>query len=216
MKKMGKLLFYTITGCLLAAGVNDACAQFSLSKLAKERSDDNVPKKPTSITADSMDIDFKSNIAVFTGHVVVDDPSMTINCHKMEIFLDNKAKTDDSKESEEKSDNKAGNMGFGGGKELKKIICSGDVVIVRKLYNKEDIAAGEQKATAGRAVYDVKADMIVLTLDNPTIQRGTGDKLSGPKITLWLNSERLKVEGDETTGNQRATIKIDNFKNVNK
>lgn len=201
-----KIFLYSVTGCLLVAGAAPVCGQLSMSGLTKSRNEG--PKKPTTITADSMDIDFKNNKAVFIGNVYVDDDSMTINCHRMEIYLEDKAvdatakKTDAAKEEE---------AGFGGGKELNKIICLGSVVIVRKLFDQADIAAGEQKATAGKAEYDVKADMIVLTEDNPTIQRGSGNTLSGSKITLWLSTERLKVESDPGVGKERAVINLESL-----
>jgi lipopolysaccharide transport protein LptA len=198
-----KIFLYTVAGCFLAAATAPVFGQLSLSSLAKTR--DKGPKKPTTVTSDSMDIDFRNNKAIFIGNVYVDDDSMSINCHRMEIYLEDKAaaakKTDENDEE----------AGFGGGKDLKKIICLGNVVIVRKLFDQADIAAGEQKATAGRAEYDVKADMIVLTEDNPTIQRGSGNKLSGSKITLWLSTERLKVESDPGLGKERAVINLESL-----
>ncbi|MBN2640384.1 MAG: hypothetical protein JXR78_01890 [Victivallales bacterium] len=200
-----KIFLYTVTGCILAAGTAPVCAQLSMAGLAKNRKEG--PKKPTTITADSMDIDFKNNKAVFIGNVYVDDDSMTINCHRMEIYLEDKAVDAAAK----KTDATKKDAGFGGGKDLKKIICLGNVVIVRKLFDQADIAAGEQKATAGKAEYDVKADMIVLTEDNPSIQRGSGNTLSGSKITLWLSTERLKVESDPGVGKERAVINLESL-----
>lgn len=194
----------------------DEAAAFSLQKMATDKDNQVERVAPTTIVSDSMDIDFQNNVSVFTGNVEVDDPAIKINCHKMTIYLADKlpGAGDADKDGKKKGKDGDDTFGGGGGKELKKIVCIGDVVIVRKLAKPEDMEKGEQRATAGRADYDVKAEMIVLTENNPTIERGK-DKLSGSRITLWLDSERLKVEGGNT-GDSRAKINVENLKEMNK
>ena len=69
----------------------------------------------------------------------------------------------------------------------------GDVVITR---NSGEKVAGSnvQKAFAGKAVYDLPADMITLTENNPVIVSG-GSRLSGEQIIVDIKTERINVLG---------------------
>lgn len=144
-------------------------AQLFSSKRMKKR-DKTIP---TIIKSDSMDFDISKNIAVFSGNVQVNDESMKIFCHKMIINFEGKAKNTETK------------------KTIKDIICLKNVVIIRKLDTEEG-KAGEQKALAGKAVYDVKAGKITLTI-NPELRRGE-DLVKGEVIMFWTDSERLTVK----------------------
>jgi len=127
---------------------------------------------PTVITSDSMDLDISKNVAVFTGNVQVDDVQMKIFCHKMIINFSGEKNTDSNKS-------------------VKNIICLKNVVIIRKV-NGAEAKGGEQKAVAGKAIYNVKAGKITL-MDNPELHRGP-DTLTGEVIMFWLDSERLSVQ----------------------
>jgi len=194
--------------------------------------------KSTTITSDTMDIDFQNNITVFTGNVFVDDPQLTIKCDKMTIYLRDKeapkdapkdaakdtAKNDakksdkDSKAKDKDGKGKEFGNSFnsitpgGSGKELDKVVCTGKVVIVRKVIDKEEAKQGEQKAEAGKAVYDFREGTICLTEDNPRVSRGMQGTLAGSRITLWLDSERVKVESND----KPATLEIKNVGDLNK
>ena len=69
----------------------------------------------------------------------------------------------------------------------------GDVVITR---NSGEKVAGSnvQKAFAGKAVYDLPADTITLTENNPVIVSG-GSRLSGEQIIVDIKTERINVLG---------------------
>ena len=147
---------------------------------------------PTIIKSDSMDFDISKNVAVFSGNVQVDDAAMKIFCHKMIINFEGKAK-DVAKEKVTKTANKPKSKD-GKAKEnktVKEIICLKNVVIIRKL-DAEGGKTGEQKALAGKAVYDVKAGKITLTI-NPELRRGE-DLVKGEVIMFWTDSERLTVK----------------------
>lgn len=154
---------------------------YSLNSQAQLFSSKNRKKRnkniPTIIKADSMDFDISKNVAVFTGNVQVDDSEMRIFCHKMIINFVGKAK--DSKKSKINTN-----------QTVKDIICLKNVVIIRKLESK-DKDGGEQKALAGKAVYDVKAGKITLTID-PELQRGQ-DSVTGEVIIFWTDSERVSI-----------------------
>ena len=160
---------------------------------SKSRSKKRNSKIPTVINSDSMDFDISKNVAVFTGNVQVNDSEMKIFCHKMIInFVSNKeakAEKKKDKDSKEKKSSKEPKMN----KSVKDIICLKDVVIIRKL-NKDDEEGGEQKAIAGKAVYDVKSGKITLTI-NPELQRGE-DTLKGEVIMFWTDSERLTIKNN--------------------
>ena len=161
-----KMLFVV---CMLLFTSAALKAQFFAQHFSsKERKAD----VPTIITADSMDLDIARNVAVFTGNVQVDDVQMKIFCHKMIINFSGEKETDTNKS-------------------VKNIICLKNVVIIRKIDGAE-AKGGEQKAVAGKAIYDVKAGKITL-MDNPELHRGP-DTLTGEVIMFWLDSERLSVQ----------------------
>lgn len=144
-------------------------AQLFSSKRGKKR-DKNIP---TIIKSDSMDFDIAKNVAVFSGNVQVDDSEMKIFCHKMIINFEGKAKNAEENKS------------------VKDIICLKNVVIIRKL-DAEEGKDGEQKALAGKAVYEVQSGKITLT-ENPELRRGD-DLVKGEVIMFWTDSERLSVK----------------------
>jgi lipopolysaccharide transport protein LptA len=172
------------------------CALFTTTATAQSLSffreqDRDRPRSgdvPTVITSDSLDVDIANDLATFTGNVIVEDEEMRISCNKMLIHLEVPA---DDPAADDKADAAPG----GGNKRVSRIVCIGDVIIVRKVRliaaaNNENI---EQKALAGRADYDVNSGQIVMTED-PVLMRGT-DSLRGERITIWRDSDKMKVEG---------------------
>jgi lipopolysaccharide export system protein LptA len=154
-------------------------------------------KTPTVINADSMDIDIAKNIAVFTGNVKVDDEEMGISCKKMTIYLEDKKADDAANASAVKpAPSKTDDSNPEESKQVSRIICEENVVIIRKSLSETEKGQGEQKATSGHADYDVKTGKIVLTKNNPALRRG-GDTLKGDPITIWRDSERVSVEQGE-------------------
>jgi lipopolysaccharide export system protein LptA len=158
---------------------------------------------PTVITSDSLDVDIANDLATFTGNVIVEDEEMRINCNKMVIHLEASADTPSA----------AGTTGgdnaspTGGNKRVSKIVCVGDVIIIRKADPESVVdEVSEQKALAGRADYDVNSGQIVLTED-PVLMRGT-DSLRGERITIWRDSDKMKVEGGS-----RLEMKSDSLRN---
>ena len=159
-------------------------------------------KTPTVINSDTMDIDISKNIATFTGNVKVDDEEMNISCKKMTIFLEDKKAGDGAKappsgpDSTKSEDVKTEDVKTEESKQVSRIICEENVVIIRKSLSDSEKGQGEQKALAGHADYDVKTGKIILTKNNPVLQRG-GDTLRGEIITIWRDSEKVEVQGGE-------------------
>jgi lipopolysaccharide export system protein LptA len=189
----------------------------------KMNKNSKAPKGPTIITSDTMDIKNKENVAIFTGNVEVDDPKMNIKCHKMTIYLEDKKKAETDKTATDKNkteavkplvketakDSKAKDAPVKvekkaaepksemeeaqASKGIREVVCIGDVVVVRKLYDENEKRSGEQKSTSGKAVYNLKQGTIVLTED-PIVYRGIS-QLKADKIILWVESEEVKAEG---------------------
>jgi len=193
MSKIQKTLLAAAALLAVALLPSSASAEGSLFNIGKMNSSTaKGAQQPTVITSDSMDIDIANNVATLIGNVEVDDVEMNIKCHKMIIYLESlkDASTAKASEDSEKS------------KQLRRVECIGDVVIVRKVKGAE-AQQGEQKALAGHADYDVPTGKIVLTED-PVLIRGA-TRITGTTITIFRESERMKVDGGTITTTERGS-----------
>ena len=146
---------------------------------------------PTVIKADFMDMNLAENNGVFIGNVRLNDPSVNLTCQKMQLlFADNEQASGKPKMSiPGLTDSKSV-----GGKDLSKIICSENVVLIRKSeMDDSGDTKPEVRATAGRLDYDTAAGVLILVNDNPMIKRGN-EYVSGDKITVWTQTQRMVVE----------------------
>lgn len=190
-------VFIFVSGNVSAQG-------FSLLQPSKGADNKRAGKTPTVITSDTMDIDISKNLAVFTGNVKVDDEEMNISCNKMTIYLEDKKADADSKSPAVKPETpKADEAKPEESKQVSRIICEGNVVIIRKSLSESERGQGEQKAISGHADYDVKSGKIVLTKNNPVLKRG-GDTLRGDPITIWRDSEKVEVQGGKIEMNANS------------
>ncbi|MEI6421195.1 MAG: LptA/OstA family protein [Lentisphaerota bacterium] len=188
------MLSVFVVALMLVSG--NVCGQgLSFFQPAKGVDKKRSGKAPTVISSETMDIDISKNIAVFTGNVKVDDEEMNISCRKMTIFLEDKKADDAAKAPENKADSsKSDDVKPEESKQVARIICEENVVIIRKSLSESEKGQGEQKASAGHADYDVKIGKIVLTKNNPVLKRG-GDTLKGEIITIWRDNEKVEVQG---------------------
>ena len=158
----------------------------------------NITQKSARITANSMDIDVNNNVAKIIGNVYIDHPEMTISCQKMIINLEDKKEPQNTKKiKDKKKKNTAGVSGFnfaGNKKQVSTVVCIGDVIITRKIFDEAEKAKGAQTAKSGKAVLDVQNSIITFTEDNPILSRGE-DSVKGDIITIFINDNRLKVDG---------------------
>ncbi|HBM15525.1 MAG TPA: hypothetical protein DD381_04160 [Lentisphaeria bacterium] len=179
---------------LLGVGMLFAYNLFANSMFSlPEPSSDNKKQEPMTITSNSMDIDFKNNLITLIGNVVVDDKSTNITSDKMLIYLqDKKKKSQDSEDS-----------GMSG-KEAKFIVALGDVVVIQRNIAKNGTKDGIRKTTAGRADYNTENGIIVLT-ENPIIYENNS-YIKGDRITLWKDSDRMKVESGSSTNNSSIVM----------
>ena len=139
----------------------------------------NKQKGPTTISADTMDMDMKNNLITLIGDVEVDDLQNKLTADKMLVYLQ------ETKGGESK-------------KELKAVVALGNVIMARKAITEEDKQIGKREARSGRADYDAIAGIIVMT-DNPILYQGN-NYMKGERIILWKNSDRMKIEGDQSSG----------------
>lgn len=149
----------------------------------------DTAQKPTIATADSMEMNSSANLAVLSGNVQVVDSRMKIDCHKMNIYLEDRQKV--LKKSKKKNDKNTVQT-LGNAKAINKIICIGDVTIVRLAG---DVKAETQKAMAGKAIYHLKEGKIILSENNPIIIRGR-DSVNGKIITVWVDQQKMHVDKD--------------------
>ena len=170
----------------------EVSAQGLPSLFGKERANnrDRSADIPTTITAESMEVDMGNNIATLMGDVFVDDQEMTISCEKMTIHFEKE------KDESAKQDNAAKKENATSGKKPIRIECFESVVIKAKPKPTEDgKLPKKQKATAKKVVYDLVKDVITLykvgdTL--PVINDGES-KVSGNQIEIYLNEERMLI-----------------------
>ena len=145
-----------------------------------EKKKDSKLSKLTRINSEEMDFDIAKNIGIFTGHVRVKNADIKLNCNKMTVYLQDRQ---DPKDKLVKS-----LIQESGKKDLKEIVCTGNVIITR--INK---ASGkDERATAGKAVYTLQDNKIILSENNPLLISGR-DSISGRKMVVWLDQNRLKV-----------------------
>jgi len=108
-------------------------------------------KVPTVINSDVMDIDVAKNIAIFTDNVKVDDEEMTITCKEMTIFFEDK-KQDDKKDAEKKPASGDDTTPPEQSKQISRIICEENVVIIRKPSGDKGKDRGSRKHWRGMQI----------------------------------------------------------------
>ena len=161
-----------------------------------EVSDPNakVPRK-TELESDFIDFDYSNNLGLFVGHVRVKNADFRLNCNKMAIHLQDR---DSNKKDIVKT-----LIASSGKKDLREIVCMGNVIITR---NRLDASGKDERALAGRAVYVLKDNKIILSGKNPLIISGR-DSVSGKIMHVWLDQNRLKVLKDSKITLEKESAK---------
>lgn len=124
---------------------------------------------PIVIKSQSLEVDNKKRVVVFTGQVDARRDDITINCEKMFIYYVDQSNNERSESPDLRID---------------RIVATGKVKISRP-----DGAL----AMAEEAVYYEKDEKVVLT-GKPVVRQGN-DFLEGSTITLFLKEKRSIVEG---------------------
>lgn len=183
----------------------------------------NDEETSTVITASAADIDLEHNVITLIGDVVVDDGANRITCNKMTIYLEDDAadslvgtaeKPEDKDAKPPKKDEKPAAAKADGstdkdddkededddpGKNISKIICSGDVVYMKKA-DPDDPKGQDQVAMSDQAEYDAHKEIIVMTGDPaageghlPVMMQGS-NKMYGDEIRILIKEgNRMRV-----------------------
>lgn len=123
------------------------------------------------IKSQSLEVDNRKRIVVFSGQVDAKKEDMTINCEKMIVYYMDQPAEKESEKTDVRID---------------KIVATGKVKISRP-----DGAL----AMSEKAVYYENDEKVVLT-GRPVVKQGN-DFVEGSRITLYLKEKRSTVEGSE-------------------
>ncbi len=125
------------------------------------------------ITSERTTYDRKEGVILFDQNVFVNDPEYQMYADQLYVFLD-------------------------GTNELKRIVAMGNVALTNEL-----VTAGKKELRAGqcaKATYSKASSKLVMYGDEnrvarlETVGKDTGS-VTGKKITFWLDSEQVEVEG---------------------
>lgn len=135
--------------------------------------------QPIHVVSDSLEVDNKTQVAVFIGAVKATQGDVTIVSDKLEVYYDRDAKEQPKKEKTEE-----GSPGImdGGGK-VRKVVALGHV----KITQKDRVAVGR------KATYWAGGRKMLLE-GKSTVWRGQ-NQVSGEKITVFLDQDRALVHG---------------------
>jgi lipopolysaccharide export system protein LptA len=125
-------------------------------------------REPITVTADTLEYDYKANVVVYRGEVVAVQGDMTVRSNTLTVtFADGAGK--------ERTP--------GGSERLKEIVAVGAVRIEN----------GQRWATGGRAVFDQGTRTLVLT-ETPVLHDGSNE-VAGDRVVVYLDENRSVVEG---------------------
>ncbi|MDD2479269.1 MAG: LptA/OstA family protein [Victivallaceae bacterium] len=173
---------------------------------------------PAVIKSDFMDMNLAENVGDFVGRVRLNDQEVKLDCDKMQLhFMDTEKVTVPQKTAPTDPDQGGlgglgGFDGLGGGKQMSRILCTGNVIVISEgELNEQGEQKPEVRATAGRLDYDTLKSVVQLINDQPLIKRGS-EYVSGDKITIWTKKQRMVVEhnaklkkiADETVGEKKT------------
>ncbi len=133
-----------------------------------------APGKPAPgaihISSDHMEASEKTGTVTFTGHVVARKGGLTIYADRLEVFYEKKKDT--------KGDKKKKRV-------LQRIVATGHVKVLQ---------AGKV-GTGAKAIYDKRHERVIL-LGAAQVTQGP-NRISGDRITLFLNEDRSVAEGSK-------------------
>ncbi len=161
--------FFTVIICVLFF-----CLFFisgvTFAKTPNQSDNKKIADKTLHVISDKMVAQKDTSMVEFIGNVKATREDSIIFADSIKIFIHS---------AETKKE---------GQSDLKKIIATGNVEYI----------AGERKAFADKAVYTTEDEILILTGKSPRLI--TGDShVTGKKITLFRNEDRVMVESDGET-----------------
>ncbi len=143
-------------------------------------------KEPITVTSDTLEFDYKSNVVVYRGTVEVTQGQTKLRADNLTITL----AAGDRKPGEKAAAEPAAAEPPAGGKattaadeRVQEIVASGNVRIDQ----------GTRWAIGGRAVFDQGRRTLVLS-ENPVLHDGP-NVVAGDRVIVYLDEDRSVVEG---------------------
>ncbi len=127
-------------------------------------------KRSVKITSRRADADRKQGVILFDGEVFVDDAEYKMHADKLYVFLD-------------------------GTNELKRIVALGNVAITNETRAGYCDKATYTKAASRIVMYGADGGANARLVDSGKRK----SELGGRKITFWIDSEQVEVEGSTVT-----------------
>lgn len=149
----------------------------SFTAIGAELTTGSSTNEPTVISSDKMQADYVHNFGTFEGNVVVVDPHGTLRADKMVVFFG--------------GTNNVVNGVTNSVRSIQHIIATGGVVV---------LTPDKKKATCEHADYTTADSKAVLTV-NPRVE-GPDGIITGKKITIWRDQQKMEVESDSSTTNR--------------
>jgi lipopolysaccharide export system protein LptA len=128
-------------------------------------------KEPITITADTLEYDYKTNVVVYRGEVIAVQGETKVRSDTLTVTL------------AAQKDAAAPDAAAQSSQRLQEVVAIGKVRIDN----------GTRWATGGRAVFEQGARTLVLT-ENPVMHDGANE-VSGDRVTVFLDENRSVVEG---------------------
>ena len=149
----------------------DASAQEPVVTVEKGDADATVPTpRSVKITSERTDYDRREGVIMFDKNVFVEDAEYQMHSDQLYVFLD-------------------------GTNELKRIVAIGNVAITNDLRVGTCAKATYTKATSKIVMYGDGAETVAKLTDNGKRK----SEVEGRKITFWIDSEQVEVEGSTVT-----------------
>jgi len=137
---------------------------------AADSPDAAVSPRSVKITSERTDYDRKQGVIMFDKDVFVDDVEYQMHADQLYVFLD-------------------------GTNDLKRIVAIGNVAITNDLRVGTCAKATYTKATSKIVMYGDGAETLAKLSDNGKRK----SEVEGRKITFWIDSEQVEVEGSTIT-----------------
>jgi lipopolysaccharide export system protein LptA len=127
-------------------------------------------KEPITITADTLEYDYKTNVVVYRGDVLATQGDTKVKSDTLTVTLTAR-------------DDQPSQAPAAKGQRLQQIVAVGSVRIDN----------GTRWATGGRAVFEQSSRTLVLT-ETPVLHDGSNE-VAGDRVVLYLDENRSVVEG---------------------
>lgn len=154
---------------VVAEAKSEAPAEAKPVEEAAEAKDAPAPRS-VKITSERTDYDRKEGVIMFDRNVCVDDVEYQMHANQLYVFLD-------------------------GTNDLKRIVAIGNVAITNET----------RVGTCAKAAYTKSTSKIVMYGDGESVMARLEDNgknrssVEGRKITFWIDSEQVEVEGSTVT-----------------